>query len=328
MPLGLAASSSSDLRTAFPDGVATARQLVAAGTQERTVYRRCLEGGPWQRPLPGVIFLFTGRPTRRQLVVAALRLGGPGAVLTGIEACRLLGLRRGPARPQDDPDLVEEVHILVPHDRQVRSVGYVHVERTTNPPESIVRRGLTIAPIPRAVMDAARRLRHRGDLTELLAEAVQRRRCTVGELVREMEAGSRRGTAMPRAVLREVGAGVRSAAELAAKNLWARSGLPDAEWNVAVHRADGSLIGVADCWIDDVAMVWEIESTEWHLDPAAHAYTVERAARFTAAGAMYVATKPRKVLTDPRSVVATLRAVHRQAALRTRPPLWAAAADL
>ncbi len=48
-------------------------------------------------------------------------------------------------------------------------------------------------------------------------------------------------------------------------------------------------LGIADCWLDDVAMVWEIESTEWHLSPEDHDRTVERAAAFTAAGAIYTA---------------------------------------
>ncbi len=117
--------------------------------------------------------------------------------------------------------------------------------------------------------------------------------------------------------------GVRSAAEAAAKRVWRHAGLPEAWWNAPVHTADGTLVGIADCWVDDVAMVWEVESTEWHLDPAAHDYTVARAGAFTAAGAVYVASKPRKVITDRREVAALLRAVHAQAAARPRPPLRA-----
>jgi hypothetical protein len=116
---------------------------------------------------------------------------------------------------------------------------------------------------------------------------------------------------------------VRSAAESAAKRLWSKAGLPQAQWNVPVHTADGEPVGIADCWVDEVAMVWEIESTEWHLDPDAHDYTVQRAGLFTSVGAIYVATKPKRVLTDPRGVAALLRAVHAQAAARPRPPLRA-----
>jgi hypothetical protein len=70
-------------------------------------------------------------------------------------------------------------------------------------------------------------------------------------------------------------------------------------------------------------MVWEIESSEWHLSPADHDYTVRRAARFTAAGAVYVASKPKMVMNDRAAVDATLRAVYAQAASRPRPALTA-----
>ncbi len=294
---------------------------MAAGVPERTVYHRCLEGGPWQRALPGIVFLFSGTPTRLQYVIAALLLGGPDSVVTGVEACRFHGLRRGPARRTGQP--AEEVHLLVPHNRQVRSVGYVHVERTTNLPRPDRRAGLRIAPVARACADGARRLSQHGEITELMSDAVQRRLCTVPQLAHEVATNSRRGTALPNRVLRDVSDGVRSAAESAAKNLWGKAGMPSAWWNAPVHTADGRLVGIADCWVDGVAMVWEIESTEWHLDPAAHDYTVQRAGLFTSVGALYIASKPKMVLTEPREVAALLRAVHAQAAARPRPPLHA-----
>lgn len=320
--MALSLTSPAALRSAFPEGVASARQLVAAGVPERTVYHRCLEGGPWQRALPGIVFLFTGTPSRRQYVIAALLLGGPAAMVTGIEASRLHGLRRGPTR-RADPAVAEEVHLLVPHGRQLRSVGYVHVERTTNLPAPLLRAGLRVAPGARACADGARRISRHGEITELLSDAVQRRLCTVSQLAHEVAMSSRRGAAIPNRVLRDVADGVRSAAEAAAKRLWHKAAMPEACWNVPIHSAGRGLVGIADCWVDDVAMVWEIESTEWHLDPAAHDYTVQRAGLFTAVGAVYVASKPRKVLSDPREVTALLRAVHAQAAARPRPPLRA-----
>ncbi len=311
------------LRARFPDSVATAKQLVAAGVPERTVYHRCLEGGPWQNPLPGIVFLFSGRPTRRQSVLAAVLLGGPAALVTGAEACRRHGMRRGPARLRDERDTIDEVHLLVPDRRQLRSVDYVHVERTKSLPEPVIRSGVPLAPLPRACISAVRRLRTEGEIAELMSDAVQRRLCTVGELSRELEASSRRHTALPRRVLRSVADGVHSAAELTAKRMWNRTGLPSPMWNAEIYAEDGVFLGIADCWLDDVAMVWEIESTEWHLSPEDHDRTVERAARFTAAGAIYTATKPKRIRTDPMGVAQTLRATYAQAAARPRPPLRA-----
>jgi len=190
---------------------------VEFGFSERTVYRRCLDGGPWQRILPGVILLFTGRPTRTQQVHAALLLCGPDAVVTGLEACRRHGVRRGPARPVVDSGEYAEVQVLIPDDRQVRSVGFVHVTRTKRMPGGPTRDGVPLAPVPRACTDAVRRLRSRGEIAEVFSDAVQRGLCTISSLAEELDSGSRRGIAAPTAVLRELRAGVRSAAELAAK---------------------------------------------------------------------------------------------------------------
>ncbi|MDN5861092.1 MAG: hypothetical protein L0H84_21010 [Pseudonocardia sp.] len=302
------------LRIAFPDGVASVRQLVAFGIAERTVYNRCLDGGPWQRLLPGIVLLSTGPPTEQQRAVAAVLLGGPEALITGIEACRRYGVRRGPAKVA-----ATQVQILVPRWRQLRSVGHVHVERTGRLPLAQMRGGLPLAPIVRASNDAARQLRSAGDIAELLSDPVQRGLCTVAELAVDLDQGSRRGTAMPRAVLRELSVGARSAAEAAARRLWVAARLPDALWNVEVCNARGDVIGIADCWVDDVAMAWEIESSEWHLSPGHHTRTVERAAGFVAAGVVYTASKPSRIHKDPRSVIATLRATHRVAAARPRP---------
>ena len=116
---------------------------------------------------------------------------------------------------------------------------------------------------------------------------------------------------------------MRSAAERAAKQFWPSTGLPTPWWNAPVWNVDGEFLGIGDCWIDEVAMLWEIESNEWHLDPDAHEYTVRRAAQFTAAGVVYVASKPKMVLNDRASVAATLRAAYAQACRRPRPPLRA-----
>ncbi|MCO1660261.1 hypothetical protein [Pseudonocardia humida] len=306
-----------ELRRAFPTGVATARQLAMFGFTERTVYRRCLDGGPWQRILPGIVLLFTGTPTRDQLVFAALLLCGADSVITGVEACRRHGMRRSPSRLHD------ELEVLVPHHRQVRSVGFVQVQRTERLPAPISKGGIPLAPLPRACIDAVRRLRSGSDVVELLSEPVQRGRCTVAELGAELEAGSRRGTAVPRRVLADMGEGIRSAAERAAQRLWRSAGLPEPWWNAEIRTADGEFLGIADCWVDDVAMVWEIESTEWHLSPSDHDRTVRRAAGFTAAGAVYTATKPNRVLREPEAVAAVLRATYEQARARPRPPLRA-----
>ena len=142
---------------------------------ERTVYQRCLEGGPWQRVLPGIVLLFTGHPTVDQLVHAALLLCGPDAMVTGVEACRRHGLRRGPARRGDTER--SKIHVLVPASRQVRSVEFVHVERTCRLPAPVLRDGIPLAPLVRACTDAARRIRSAAEVTELFVRRCAAQAC-------------------------------------------------------------------------------------------------------------------------------------------------------
>ena len=300
------------LLQAASNGVIRARRLVELGVPEGTVYRRCRPGGPWQLLLPAVVLLSTGTPTTDQLVTGALRYAGDDAVLTGVEACRRHGVRRG-ARD------TATVHLLVPHERQPRSTRYVVIERTTRLPDPVVRRGVPLAPPGRAAIDAARRIVDPADVTELLADTVQRGLCGVHELADEVEAAQRRGTAVPRSVLRDVGAGVRSTAESDAKRLWARSGLPEPWWNAPVHDERGRFLGIADAWFDDVALVWEINSVAWHLSPEDYAREQERTARFVAAGVPVLPSQPARLRRDRAAVLAELCDAHARAGLRPRP---------
>lgn len=300
------------VRAAAVQDVIRAARLVGLGVPESTVYARCRSGGPWQLLLPGTVLLASGTPTPDQLLVAALQYAGDGAVVTGLGAARRHGVRRGPA-----PD--GRVHLLVAHDRQPASCGYVVVERTRRMPGPVHRRGFPLAPVARAVIDAARRISDPREAVELLSDAVQRGLCTVGELVDEVEAAQRQGTAVPRAMLRDVGAGSRSAAERDARAVWRATGLPEPWWNAPVYDADGRLIGIADGWWDEVALAWEINSYAWHLGPRDYAREQARAARFAAAGVTLLPTIPTRLRHDRAAVVAELRAAHLHAASRPRP---------
>ena len=89
------------LRRSARDGVIRTAALRGLGVPGGTITRRCCDGGRWRRVLPGVVLLNSGSISQRQRVSAALLYGGPDAVLTGLEACRRYGVRRGP-----DPDSI------------------------------------------------------------------------------------------------------------------------------------------------------------------------------------------------------------------------------
>lgn len=301
-------------------GVITARGLTALGVPESTVYGRCRDAGPWQLLAPGIVLLSTGRATPEQLVAAALLHGGKGSILTGMDACHRHGVRRG-------PQSTGVLQVLIPHTRQVRNTAAIRVERTIRLPEPVFRRGVPLAPVVRAVTDAVRSLRSEHEIAEVLSDAVQRDLCTVAELVAELDAGGRRGSSTPRRVLREVGAGIRSAAELNAKKLWARSGLPEPAWNAPVFDSAGRLLGIADAWWDDVALAWEINSYAWHLAPQDYAREQEKRARFAAVGAAVLPTMPKRLRADSGGVLRELGMAYQAAAARPRSTVGAVASQ-
>jgi hypothetical protein len=288
--------------------------LVGLGVPGPTIARRCQDGGPWRRLLPGIVLLGSGPPTRQQEITAALMYGGREALVTGLEACRRYGVRRG-------PEPAEKVHLLVPEERQLKGAGFVVVERTTRFPPAVVRDGVPLAPVVRACLDGARRLHSAAQITELIADTVQRRLCTPAQLAAELREGSQRGSATPRKVLADVSDGIRSTAERDAKRLLRRSNLPEPWWNVPVYNARGRLLGIADAWFDDVALAWEINSYAWHLNPEDYAREVSRTADMTAENVMVLPVLPTALHKDPDGSLATLDAAYRAAALRPRPPV-------
>ncbi|HET9138020.1 hypothetical protein [Actinophytocola sp.] len=184
-----------ELRRVVPDGVIRGAELRAAGVSSYAVSMRCRPSGPWRRLLPGVVLMGTGPPNPRQRLRAAVAYAGPGAVLSGAEALRCHGIEV-PA----GGDLL----ILLPARRRTASRDYLTVERTTRPPEPVWCDALPLAPVARAAVDAARRERDRGRLHALLSAPLRAGVCTVAELHAELAAGSRWGSAAPRAVLAEL----------------------------------------------------------------------------------------------------------------------------
>lgn len=298
--------------------VVRAAELERSGIPRSTIYHRCQPGGPWRRLLPGIIQLDPVEPGPDERLAAARLRAGPDAVVTGLSAARLHGLRRTP-----EPEFV---HMLVPDRCHVTTSGFAVIERTTRMPNPHVTNGVRLAPVNRAVLDGARRLRDFDAIQAMLAEAIQRRRCTPESLRQELDKGSQRGSALVRRALVELLGGAHSVAEADARRLWRRARLPACEWNVPVLAADGSYVATPDAWADDVAMAWEIDSREFHHGLAGYAATLRRNARYAAAGIVVLQTLPSRIRKDPGAVVAELRAAYAAAQRRPRPTVRTMAA--
>ncbi|MFK0243794.1 hypothetical protein ACIQUM_03785 [Amycolatopsis azurea] len=301
------------------NGVVRASDLESLEMSSRTIYTRCLPGGPWQRLLPGIVLLHNNEPTTEQLVTAGLLHGGGDAVLTGPEACLRHGLRQT-AMPPD-----AGLHLLIPHDRKIRSTGFVTMERTIRLPSPVVRDGIPLAPLIRATTDTVRRLGDAEQVEAILIESVQNGGCHPKALLRELDHGSLRGTAVPRRLLTDW-VDLRSMAESRAKTLGQRLAEPPSHWNAAIHDHLGRYIGRPDALWVDVGLVWEIDSFEFHFRKADYARTVDRNTRYAAAGLVVVQTLPSRLRDDPDGVLADLTAAHRMAASRPRPDFTLASA--
>ncbi|WP_326958533.1 hypothetical protein [Amycolatopsis sp. NBC_01286] len=249
--------------------------------------------------------------TDEHRIRAALLHGREGALLTGIHAMLRHGLRSAP-EPTD-------VHVLVPADRRVGSMAFVHVERTTRLPPARVLREVPTVPTHRAVIDAARRMRNHDAVVAMMAEAIQRRRCTPEALARELADGKRAGRVLPARALAPLLGGARSVAEVDAWRLLGRSKLPECRWNIKLFTADGRYIATPDAWWDEVGLAWEIDSRRHHSGPGEHAGTLARNTRYLRAGVVVLQTLPARLRSEPQKVLAELRAAYGIARGRPRP---------
>ncbi len=261
----------------------TAKQLAAFGVPKSTVYQADTVGSMFSLVLPGVHLLGPPRPlSQEEQNCAALLYSGPGALLTGRST-----LLRHDIRAAKDPAIrpADRVHVLVPHERQRASHGFVMVERTWRFP-SVVRewQGLPEAPIARATMDACRRCSSEKAVLALMAEVVQRGRTTVARLQDELAACQRRGTRFPRRVLAELASGIRSVPEGRLRAGMIRRGMTSVLYNPSLYTPDGELLCRPDAYEPETGTIAEVDSQEYHLAPAGWKYTMARHARVTSYG--------------------------------------------
>jgi hypothetical protein len=278
--------------------VISRQQAFGCGMTRAALAGRARPDGPWQRLLPGVYLARAGAPTMPQLEMAALLHAGPGSVLTGQAALHGLGLVKAQPCCFD---------VLVPATRRPASLGFVSVHRTTRMPEGVIREGKrSYALPPRAFADAARFL---GDLTEvraLIAGAVQRGDCPLAALDRELQDGQIWDSARLRRVLEEVADGVRSVTEAEFRDLIKRARLPLPMFNARLFTGDGGFIACPDAWWPRAGVAAEIDSREWHLNPADWERTMRRHARMSSHGILVLHFTPRQVRRNPATVVGVI----------------------
>lgn len=296
-------------------GVISHAQLVALGVSKSTISGWTRTGGRWQRLLPGTYLLHRGNPTLDERLHAGLLYAGPEAVLTGGLATHLLGLRNLPM-----PVEALHAHLLVPAARQVRSAGFVIIERTQRLPQPVIVQGYPVAPIARAVFDVGRRHPSRIAIRAITLEAIQRRKLDIDDLAEEIRCGQRQWTALMRDVLGDALAGVRSVPEAGLRDLVIASGLPQPLWNCRLETAEGEFIAEPDGYYEDIGLALEVDSREHHYKRVDNfAATWSRHGVYNRHRILAERILPETIRDDPTSVISAIRATRLANEGRTPP---------
>ena len=287
----------------------TRSQALASGMTEAELRHRLRSSGPWKVVLPGIYLGHNGYLTVGQRELAALLYAGPGSVITGAAAATRHGVRL---------PISEAVDVLIPHRERRQSIGFVRIHRTIRMPNRPwIIDNLPWAPPARAVADAARHLGELKEVSELVADAVQRNKCTVAQLSAELRAGPKRGSASLRAVLAAVADGVASGAEADFRTLVQASGLPEPLYNPCLYVGE-EFLAKPDAWWPDAGVAAEVDSREWHLSPAGWERTMARHSRMSAHGIIVLHFPPSRIRSDPAGVASELRSALEAGRARTR----------
>jgi hypothetical protein len=275
----------------------TRSQVLSAGMTTDALRHKLRAGGPWRTVLPGVYLAHSGLLAGSQREVAAVLYAGRGCVITSLAALNRIGVRVPPS---------DFIDVLIPESARRQSVGFVRVHRTARMPQPRVQDGLRWAPTARAVADAARGRSERREVRALVAEAVQRRRCTVQELAAELQAGPTQGSAALRAALAEVAGGAASVAEADLHKLIKSSRLPEPMYNPRLYVGT-EFLAQPDAWWHEAGVACEVDSREWHLSPDGWERTIDRHARMSAVGIIVIHVTPRRLRSEPATLMAQLR---------------------
>jgi hypothetical protein len=281
----------------------------------RALGLRIQPGERWQVALPGVYATFTGPMSPRHQRRAALLYAGPGAVLGGATACTVEGLRYVPPGPID---------VLLPATGRRGAAPAVRLRRTHREIRHVVRDGLHVVALDRALVDACRPMVALRPVRALLGEAVQRRLITIEALEAELEAGEAAGRHLPRLAVQGLRAGVRSAPEGELRDLLSSSRvLPPATYNGPPIRGDdGRVIAVPDASLEAARLLVECDSVEHHgLDVADFQATMRRHSLLESRGYCVLHVTPAQLRADPAGTLAMVERTYLMRVALLRPDL-------
>jgi hypothetical protein len=213
------------------------------------------------------------------------------------------------------------IDVLIPAARQRRSTGFVRIHLTGRMTDQTFTCGpIRLAPLARAVADAARGMTVLADVRAVVAAAVQQGRCTPDLLATELEAGPVQGSALLRSAVSDVNDGIRSSPEADLKHLLKRAKIAEPVFNPRLYAGD-EFIASPDAWWPEAGIAGEVDSRAYHLSPRDHERTLARDARMAAHGITVLHFTPRQIRTQPGTVIAAIRSALAAAKSRPRLPI-------
>lgn len=273
-------------------GLATALQLKRAGATPDALAHLAATG---RRGVRGVYAPTKGPWTADVLLRAGLLWAGPQAAPTGGRPLALHGVEL-PRAPVATRFLVPVSH------RSRRSArGYITV-RTRAMPATVVRGGVQVVSLERALVDAGRYAEFtRAELKGLTLAVLQRRLSTDDRLATEIEGGWNAAVPGIREGVLAHRAGAWSVPEAALQAAVERcADLPPMLANPRRETLAGEFIGVPDGFFPDAGVVVQVHSRAHHdgVDVDGHdqwAATVERDNEYTCRGLVVVPVTPETI---------------------------------
>lgn len=263
-------------------GVVTTQEIAAAEL-DPPVAERQVRRGRWQRPARGVYVTHDRDLSGLDLGRVARAFAGDRTVVSGLVALRELGLRWLPSST--------DVLALVAEDLRTSGNGRV-VLRRSNGLASLQtwhRAGLELAPVDRAVVDAAWEATSLRDVRGIVLGAVADGWTTADDLERVLATTQRNGSGCTRRVIRDA------------------------------RLLDGRFLGSPDVYLPGLGLGGEVESQERHGADNDVETIYDRHERMTSGGVELVHLSVRRIRRSVREAACHLLTQARARALLAQP---------
>ncbi|TAL26233.1 MAG: hypothetical protein EPN99_00610 [Frankiales bacterium] len=278
-------------------GIVTTAEVVAAGLDPRVAERQ-VRAGSWQRPARGVYVTRAADLSGLELGRVARRFAGERVVVSGLVALRELELRWLPAS--------DDVLCLVAPEVRTVSSRRVVLRRTKELAQLQTwwRGGVELAPVQRAVVDAARETPGLRDVRGIVLGAVADNWADVDSLDAVLATTQRNGSGLARRAIEDARRGAASPPEAELVDELLGCGVPfyvnPQLW------LDGRLLGCTDVYLPGLGIGGEVESVERHGSDDDTETTYDRHERVTAPGLELVHLSVRRIRRDVTEAAAHL----------------------